>query len=346
MATAVRRPHVAVADLLFREPYRFDFFQAVRLLEQLRADKAPVGHDAAPADEVVRFVAQVALDFPASAVPELDTGKTPPRMVTPFIGLVGPLGALPTIYTETLVGPLARRRRPVVGFLDLFHHRLVALFYRAWQKYNLPALWESAGPERSTGHDRFTRHLFDLLGLGLEPLRNRLHLPDAALLFPVGLFAQQHRSAAGLETLLRYYFGRPVSVQGFTGQWLRLPPAERTRLGRRGGYNQLGVDAVAGYKVWDDQSKFRVRIGPLDFTAFREFLPGGPAANPLMDLVRYYVRAELDFDVQLVLKAADVPYCQLTTGTEAPQLGRTAWLKCRDFTHDADDAIFTPPRTL
>jgi type VI secretion system protein ImpH len=340
----MRRSHVAVADLLFREPYRFDFFQAVRLLERIRVEKRPVGHDAAPADEVVRFAAHVAIDFPASAVYDLDAEKTPPRMVTPFIGLVGPLGALPTIYTENLVGPLRKHRGPVVSFLDLFHHRLVSLFYRAWQKYNLPALWESGGAAREVGSDRFTRHLFDLLGLGLEPLRNRLILPDAALLFYVGLFAQQHRSAAGLETLLGHYFGRPVTILTFTGQWLRLPPSERTRVGARGAYNQLGVDAVAGHKVWDDQSKFRVRVGPLDLATFRDFLPGGTAAGPFMDLVRHYVRSELDFDAQLVLKAEDVPACQLHRGPTAPQLGRTAWLKCRDFPRDADDAVFKPAR--
>ena len=55
MATPSRRPDPPLSEELFDEPYRFDFFQAVRLLERLGPDAAPVGRDGPPAREVVRF---------------------------------------------------------------------------------------------------------------------------------------------------------------------------------------------------------------------------------------------------------------------------------------------------
>ena len=272
-------------------------------------------------------------------------------MVTSFMGLVGPLSALPTVYTEDLVGPQARHRKPAAAFLNLFHHRLVSLFYRAWQKYRVPVLWEQGGAPtgeesaRRPGRDPFTRRLFDLIGLGLDSLRDRQTVEDVSLLFYSGLLAQQHRSAVSLERLLSDYFGKPVEVLTFHGQWLHLQPSQRSRMGRLASFNALGMDTVAGRRVWDDQSKFRVRVGPLPFDSFLAFQPGGAASGPLTDLVRFFVRAELDFDIQLVLRAEDVPGCRLSHSNQgAARLGRYSWLKRRAFTRDADQAVFRPER--
>jgi type VI secretion system protein ImpH len=357
MATPVRRSDPALDDILFEEPYRFDFFQAVRLLERIGTDRHPVGHDEHhPRSESVRFISHLSLIFPASAIHALegrdlkgDAESPPPRMTTPFFGLIGPIGALPTVYTEVLISLSVRKRAAAIGFLDLFHHRLVSLFYRSWEKYQVVALWERAlstkGADRAFGADAFSRHLFDLIGIGQRSLRNRQNLPDGVLVYYAGLLAQQHRSAVVLEQILGDYFERPVSVVTFFGRWLRLQPDQQSRPGRNGVFNQLGVDAVAGHKVWDDQSKFRVRIGPLTFAEFRDFLPGGDASEELTDLIRFYVRAELDFDVQLVLKAEEVPWCNLSRDSQAAaQLGRYSWLKCREYTQDAEEAVFRPQR--
>jgi type VI secretion system protein ImpH len=365
MADSQRQSGPDLIDQLLVEPYRFDFFQAVRLLERLAPDRAPVGEDGPYDSEVARFTQHLTLSFPASSIHEIEqlygprrarpsqapavdgsgNGK-PPRMVTSFMGLVGTMGALPTVYTEEIVRGGHRRYGAAVDFLDLFHHRLVSFFYRAWEKYNLPALWEKgtkSGGTQALGNDPFTIHLFDLLGLGLRPLRDRQAFPDASLLYHVGIFAQQHRSAVMLERLLRDQFGKPVTVLSFSGQWLRLEPEQQSRAGRSGAFNSLGRDAVAGHKVWDVQSKFRVRIGPLTFEQFREFLPGGTACDRLLELVRFYARAELKFDVQLILKADEVPFCRMTRDeSTAAQVGRHSWLKRREFTYDADDAVFRP----
>ena len=352
MAGAERGSGVALIDRLREEPYRFEFFQAVRVLARIARDRAPVGADGPFGREAVRFAQLVSLDFPASAVDAVEGlaapggggDGPPPKLTTTFIGLVGPSGVLPTVYTEDLLGPQARRRGAAVEFLDLFHHRIVSLFYRAWEKYDLPSQWEK-GRDREAGGpdgDAFASALFHLMGLGPEPLRGRLAVEDESLLFYSGVFAQQHRSAVMLERLLVDYFGRPARVVSFVGRWLRLRPEEQTRLGRGGSFNRLGRDAVAGAKVWDVQSQFRVRVGPLSLADFREFLPGGGGCARLMDLVRLYSRGELEYDVQLVLRKEEVPACRIGGGPDAARLGRTSWLKVREFERDADDAVLRP----
>jgi type VI secretion system protein ImpH len=347
----MRRSDPPLAHLLFEEPYLFDFFQAVRLLERISGGRGPVGHDVAPSREAVRFVAHLGLTFPPSPISSIEPGadsSAPPRMTTPFMGLIGASGALPTVYTEALIALKSRRRNAAaLDFFDLFHHRLISLFYRAWEKYNVPSLWDRGDPEHPgiAGFDAFSKHLFDLIGLGSSPLRDRQAVPDGALIYYAGFFAQQHRPAVVLELLLSDHFGQPARVISFYGQWLRLQEDQQSRMGGiDGAFNRLGVDTVVGRKVWDDQSKFRVRIGPLGFEDFRDFLPGGRLADSLMDLIRFFVRGELDFDVQLVLKAEEVPWCQLSKDPRAAtQLGRTSWLRTREFIRDADDSVARPP---
>ncbi len=357
-----------LGETLFDEPYLFEFFQAVRLLRRLSPGRAPVGGQAAPAHEVVRFIARVSMDFPPSAIHSLTRpeptplagrsaasnlpvaskasgggkkGSPPPVMETAFFGLVGAGGVLPEYYTDWLILE-GRRGAATRDFLDIFHHRLVSLFYRAWEKFNVPSLWEDG--ENQPGGDVFTRRLFDMIGLSDRSLRERHAFPDIALLFYSGIFAQQHRSSVMLESLLRDYFRQPLEVQTFQGQWLTLPPDQQTRLG--GSFSGLGIDTVIGANVWDDQSKFRVRIGPLTLKQFRAYLPGNALYDELMDLTRFYVRNELTFDVQLVLLARRVPPAQLTRRESSPfacQVGRSSWVKTRSFAHDADDAVFRGP---
>jgi type VI secretion system protein ImpH len=333
----------ALEDILFDEGYRFDFFQAVRVLERLYPDRQPVGRDANPSREAVRFRSHLSLNFPPSAIHEVaraEDGGGPPQMTVAFMGLAGPLGVLPRHYTELLLERMRHKDETLRDFLDLFNHRLIALFYRAWEKYRFPIAYERA-VHKGEADDRFTRHLFDLIGLGTKGLRRRLDLEDEPLLFYVGLLAQHPRSASALEGLLTDYFEVPVAVTQFNGQWLFLSEASRSRLGIGEENNALGVSAVAGRHVWDQQAKFRLRLGPLTFAEFCQFLPSGDGFRPLVAMTRFSAGDECDFDVQLVLKAAEVPWCCLgDNGEHTVRLGWSTWLKSQEFTGDADDAIF------
>jgi type VI secretion system protein ImpH len=361
----------SVAERLFQEGFAFDFFQAVRLLERLGGPRrVPVGRRGPPAAEVVRFRAHQSLHFPASAIYSVEpptAAQAMPVLVATFMGLTGPSGVLPRHYTELLLR-LARdskgaEKGALAAWFDLFNHRLISLFYRAWEKYHFTIAHER-GEHFAREPDAFTQTLFSLVGLGLSPLRRRLHvvIPDSALqpgqervlariddltlLHYSGFFAHRPRCASSLQALLQDYFGLPVEVRQFQGQWLLLDEANRTRLGAAEGNSVLALSAVAGDRVWDVQGKFRIRLGPLRLRQFDEFLPQrSPVAARkslfvLSHLVRLYVGAELDFEVQLVLAAADVPPCQLSaTAATGPYLGWNTWVCSQPLPHDADDAV-------
>jgi type VI secretion system protein ImpH len=374
MAAQSRTANSSLKDILFREfpdeetgfeGYRFDFFQAVRLLERLFPKRQPVGQDTIPSQEVVRFHAHTSLTFPPSAIHEIVLGgerssaaefplvkdKTPdqgnslenerssqPQMTVAFMGLTGPLGILPNHYTELLLTHDANHA--LRDFLDLFNHRLISLFYRAWEKYNLPVAYERAAAKDNGENDPFTLALFDLIGMGTGGLRGRLPVDDEALLFYAGLFAQRPHSASALAALLQDYFEVPVAVVQFVGEWLSLSDESRTRLGTAN--NRLGIDAVAGNTVWDQHARFRLQLGPLTFAEFCRFLPQERAFRALVQLTHLFAGEEWDFEIQLILKAAEVPQWRLgkvKPHVPPPLLGRSLWLN-RKCPTDADDAVF------
>jgi type VI secretion system protein ImpH len=355
------REQAPVSERLFREPYRFDFFQAVRLLEALERDRAPhdpnrrrqpVGQDRPPAREVVRFRALPALSFPAGSMSQLRSpdgpaaeAAGPPEMLVTFMGLTGPNGVLPQHYTTLLLQRLRLHDHSLADFLDLFNHRVVSLFYRAWEKYRFPFALERARLDAPGGEpDLFTQCLYCLTGLGVEQLRARLRVEGGAFLYYGGLFAHSPRSAVCLERLLADHFDFPVEVREFEGQWLYLGDDDRSRLGSLdsplGSNTQLGVDAVAGQRVWNVQSKVRLRAGPLGYRQFQGLLPDGAARPAFVQMARVYVGPDLDFDLQLVLRPLEVPWCQLTSDEdEAARLGWNAWVRCHDFDRPVEDVI-------
>jgi type VI secretion system protein ImpH len=361
----------SVEDQLFLEGYAFDFFQAVRILERLDPARRPVGRAGPPRVEAVRFRAHLSLSFPPSAIYEVQrptAGLPVPAMTVTFLGLTGPSGVLPRHYTELLLR-LDREaggaeRYALRAWLDLFNHRLVSLFYRTWEKYRFYVPYER-GEFAAAEPDAFTRSLFSLAGLGMSPLYNRLRvstweetdgqatervlagIDDLALLHYSGFLAHRPRCAVALEAMLRDYFQLPLEVRQFQGQWLQLDEANRSRLGGEGANNQLGMNLIAGERVWDVQGKIRVRLGPLRYAQFIEFLPDrSPVPQRkafflISHLVRLYVGPELDFDVQLVLKAEDVPACRLAEGAAGlPRLGWDTWLCSQPLSRDADEAVF------
>ncbi len=312
-----------LTELLYDEGYRFDFFQAVRLLEVIHPDRTPVGEGSVPLVEVIRFQSGVGIDFPASDIHEVLPGggaDDPDRMVIRFMGLAGALGPMPMPYTELLLSRIWRKDTALRDFLDIFNHRLVSLMYRVRKIYRIG--FDPVAPHRS----RFARYLYALMGLGTSGLADRMAVADRALLYYTGMIAQQPRSMRALEQILGDYFGVPVSGEMLTGRWYPLDDDQWTRIGETGENRTLGESATLGTRVWDQEAGFIIHLGPLPLDRFLEFLPVGPAFAPLHQLTRFFVGEELEFDIR--------PH--LTAGTDArlglgerpgPRLGWSAWLR-------------------
>lgn len=329
-------PPKPLDQYLLDEPYAFEFFQAVRLLERVFQQSKPVGGDALPSEEVIRFRSRIGFDFPPSEIHEIrnvasEIGDERTEMIVNFMGMAGVSGVLPTHYTELVLDRIRHRDNTLWEFLDMFTHRAVSLFYRAWCKYRFPVAYER-------GNDDFTSFLFGFIGLGSPGLRGRMSLDDESLLPFAGLIAQKPHSQNSLENILSEQFQVQAKVFQFFGQWLELGTDDVTRLGKEN--STLGVTAIAGSSVWDQQSKFRVRLGPMGFKRFQAFLPNGSANKELVSTIRFMSGDEVDFDLQIVLEAKQVPRTVLTTrAIRKPMLGWTSWLKTEAFVADDDQLV-------
>ena len=325
-----------IAELLEQEPYLFEFFQAIRLMARTQPERQVVGGFNTPVSEVVRFGANPDVSFPASEIQslELRPGK-PPLMRVNFMGLHGPQGVLPRAYCELVNERIRVRDTTLRDFLDLFNHRIISLFYQAWEKFHFEIPYERGEL------DRFSHYVLALLGLNTPGLQDRQEVADDSLLFYGGLLSMHSRSAAGLRQVLSDYFNVPVEIEQFVGAWYPVDVESQCSLGENGGYSeQLGIGAVVGDETWDQQSRVRIQLGPLTLEQYEDFLPGREGHRQLRSLTRFCTGGEHDVEVQLILRRQDVPACELKPQDgDGPQLGWTSWIKSAEFSHDAGETV-------
>jgi type VI secretion system protein ImpH len=242
---------------------------------------------------------------------------------------------LPLYYSALLRERLRAHDSAMRAFLDIFNHRAISLFYRAWEKHRFTVAYER------NDKDALSPHLMDLLGLGTPGLSSRQAVADEALLFRTGLLVEHVRSAAALRALLIDYFEIPVEIEQFVGRWHPIDRDTQCCFSDSGADSErLGFGTVVGDEIWDQQSAVRIRLGPLTLEQYREFLPDGPAHKPLAALVRFFAGNELDFEVQLVLKKEETPPCALgADGPAATRLGWMTWARTAPMERDPDDTI-------
>ncbi|HZN60897.1 MAG TPA: type VI secretion system baseplate subunit TssG [Planctomycetota bacterium] len=306
---------------LLKEPHRFSFYRIVYLLQHLVPEAAPVGAQGPPEREVVRFRADLSMGFSSSDVTTLTVkdgeSEEIPRfeLTTTFMGLFGPASPLPTHFTEELLQDEEGRdvRR---AFLDLFHHRMMSLLYRVWEKYRFGIRF------RPGGIDAISRLFLQLSGLGLPPKADA-HIPPIRLLAYAGLWTQRTRPASALRGILADYFaGTEVEIEQFAGRWLEIPESEQNRLG--GARSRLGEDMNLGSRIFDRGASFRVRLDHLGIEDYLDFLPPGRKTEELEEIVDQFNSDGLDYEVKLWLRREEIPSLKL--GAPAARLGWATWL--------------------
>lgn len=348
-----RDPHLI--DALLQGGRHFSFFQLVRLLRH--ANRAGDGSGGAPPafHDGIRFRVPAALTLPTSAVqaveaPDGEGDRAAWSVIVNMLGLTGPAGVLPRHYTQELIARAVDADEAAAAFFDLFNQRLLELYYRAWERTKLHVRHERGDPEGPA------RRLLGVAGVGTPGLEAALGsgagglTPDAAAYF-AGLLGQMPRSAQAVQQIMTDLLGVLVEVEQFVGVWMVLPPDCQTRLGSgqtRRPETMLG-NIVLGACVWDRRSTLRVRIGPLSRSRFASFLPQhgkpSPAFQALLTTVTTLLGPAVRVQIQLILKAADVPVLQLggggdSAGAVSAILGQSSWLAGRSKDVDADDTIF------
>lgn len=318
-------------DKIKLRPYDFDLFFALRVLQAKHPQLPRLGTAMRPSAEPIRLGQDPSLIFAPATIAEVLPGKdhVPDRLTVWSFGLYGPNGPMPTHITEYVRDRLRQYDDATIArFSDIFHHRLLLLFFRAWS---------DAQPCNSLDRpleDAFGRFLASIVGIGEKSQRHRDHVPDQGKLFLAGHLTRWTRNPEGLERAIAAYFRITVVLQEYCVHYLPLEPEQQTCLVRYGGNTQLGLDTILGARVPDAQYKFRLRIGPLSLSQYERFLPGGESFMALVDWVRNYVGIEYVWDFVLVLKQTEIP--GLSLGGES-RIGLTTWFSQGQERHDPDD---------
>jgi type VI secretion system protein ImpH len=318
-AARMQTSHLTALEELQADPQRFSLFAALRLLEQAFPRQPRLAESRKASDDAVRLGHAPHLIFAPSDISAFELSESEGAWLEQHsFGLFGPNGALPLHLTEHAY---ERRRHKddatFVDFLNVFQHRLISLFYRAWANSDPATSFDR--PQS----DRFAMYVGALVGLAPPAARNRDSVLDYAKLSRAGLFTQQTRSAEALETILADYFDLQVEVRQFSGAWLVTPDELRCRLGGQRDFATLGQGATLGGATWQCQHKFEIAMGPLTLGALQNFLPGGRGLRELHALVRLYTNDEWTWQLRLLLRDVEIPGIRLgSTG----KLGWTTWL--------------------
>ena len=330
------RPKTSALEFLTEvseKPHSYGFFQTVRRINCLYENKPLTGHSFKPADDPIRFTQEPYTFFAPSTIAHLkiDSSDPYPRLSQRFLGLFGPNGPLPLHLTE-----YARDRsrhhhdQTLAAFADMFHHRVVSLFYAAWSQ-SQPVVQFDRPAE-----DRYAMYVGALFGLGAPSLRNLDSMHHVSKLGFAGHLSSLPRHVSGLMSLIKGYFRVPTQVVEFIAHWMRIPQEDLVRLGDVGMNGSLGCDTIIGEKVWQRQDKFQLRLGPMSLDMYESFLPSGKSFDALVSAVRNYVGIEYLWEVNLVLKKEEKP---VTCLGKSGVLGWTSWLETEQQNDNVDDLV-------
>ena len=355
MPTSQRRQRLSVIQRLLDEPYRFELVQALRMLD-LWLRQNGVAHDVALL-RYVRFHNSVSMNFPASQIEALAPegehvfdsdqalqdafiANTLKRIcITPaYMSFLGAHGVMPHRYTEGVATQIHQQKHEGArAFFDIFFNRIMTLHYQAWAKYRVRHRLDARGDDALlamqlalAGRHRKSR---SDPGTAIEDDEGF----DEAAAYYAALFAHRPTSARLVAGVLAEYFGVPIIVKQFIGRWDKLAETELFKLGVQNA--TFGQGATLGTRVWERRSRVELRIGPLSMAQFEQFLPGASCFKALKRMLGLFAIPSLEFEMRLVLRAAEVKPMRLGAASGA-RLGMGAFLITKPETRDRDDLVY------
>jgi type VI secretion system protein ImpH len=326
---------------LKEEAPSFNFFKAVHLLELLAGGR-PQGKTLSPAQDPVHFSVKPGFSFPASDIQAIKANGdgnghgngTGPHMMVNFMGLIDPKGVLPDWYNTHALARHHHKDYCFTDFLDLFHHRLISLFYLAWKKYRLTENY------RNDCTDPVSSILTSLAGVTEREKASDpgfFEYAQKRLMHFCGLVARTVPTSAAIETIVAQLVGSPARIESFVERLIPIHQQDRTRLGRIN--STLNKDALCGRSVRDASSFFIVEIGPLTWERYMAFAPRSRNLEMLRRLIGFLAGIEYEFDVRLIIHGQEIPALGLGSKIQAPILGRTAILRRPHRPHERDVAV-------
>jgi len=333
METQQRDKKRHLREELLKHSKEFDFFEAVRRIDQATPENPRTGQGTRCSDERIRFAQDPSLSFAPTSITDfqVNTRSDAARMLVSFFGLLGPNGPMQLQFTEYVRMRSRNNLDPTIQrFLDIFHHRLISLFYRAW------SLNEQAVSYDRRDEDSFSRYVGSLIGLDMDEKAKETSVPYYAKLYWSGRFFSTSRNADGLHAILQDFFDIPVKIEEFIGTNIPIPRQYYCKMGRDVENATIGQNAVVGAFSYTTTEKFKIIFGPLDLENFERMLPGQDSFKRLHDWVNNYLSKPLLWEVQYILKADEVPKTKLG---HYGQLGATTWLKSKPFKNDSLEPV-------
>lgn len=334
------------------EPCDTDFFSFARWVEGLLPRMPRIGCSRRLNEDPLLFHQTTYLEFAPStvqrvrALPLRESGGPVGKMEGYFLGLLGPSGPMPLALTEYVwsrshgvphpdrITPAAnvqvsihRRDSSLEDFFNIFNHRFISFFYRAW------ASCRKAVDFDRPAEAKFPNYIGSFVGLGMESLRGRLEVPDEAVMYFSGHFANRSRHAQGLAAIASDYFKTSAVVVENVGHWLEVPETDRCMLGSLSS-TALGAGIVLGARLWDRQLRFTLKLGPMSLDSYEKMFPGGLALEALRSFVKLYTNRGLYCGAQIILAKEDFGGSKLGGGC---RLGFSTWLYNSPPPNDLDD---------
>ena len=308
MAIDTRQSRSPVTVRFFEEPYRFDFQQAIRLVENLAG-----GQGLNPIETPFAFQlrSRVFLSAPPSDVYAYDMRHPralwgAPVLEVNLLGLAGITGPLPMPYTEMILERKKARDHAMDDFLQIFNHRLLSI-YRSIYVNMTPAAQDVLPGQTAIGK---SLNAF----AGLQFARHKM------LTYAGPLWAK-YRSIHQVRQILEAYFEVPVTLLSHEGTFKTIPPEAVTLLGRQ--HQRLGEGASLGGRYWDETTNLRVQVGPVPYEVYNQLKPGAPGHEALHEVSRMLLSSEYDVEIDVVLDQATSPAPLLG---ENVRLGQVAYM--------------------
>ncbi len=325
-----------VKTAVYRKGYAFNFFRVVYLLETFAGASSP-GKGLSPSQDPVRFRVKPGLEFPASDIQEIreSDGGGAPEMDVNFMGLIGPKGVLPQWYNVHAQHRNYRKDYALTDFFDLFHQRLLSLFYLAWKKYRLTETYTS---DCSDPISSALSNLAGITGHDWVDAPDFSQYAQRLLIFFGGLVSRTVPTAAAIETVVSHTTGADVKVEQFVERMIPIHSQDRTCLGKNN--STLQKDALCGSSIRDAGSFFKVHIGPMSWRHYMNFAPASRNLKMIRQLIAYLAGIEYEFEIILIIRGRDIPALALgAREEEAPVLGRTILLRRPDRPYEKDVAV-------
>jgi type VI secretion system protein ImpH len=326
MASA-QRQHDDIVAFIEKEGSRFGFFQAVDLLHRLIPNTLPVGELGPPAKEPVRFHHDPSLAFQASDVSSiaLRTVRDEIRatMTTTFLGLTGSSSPMATVFAEDVLRAESADETSLRAFYDLFHHRLISLFYRTWKKYRFTVGF------KADGTDVFSRRMLSFVGVDIGGATHQHGLNPLELLGMAPLLATRTRSSRMLNIILERALpeGAALTLEQFVARRVTIEPNDRILLGRQ--RHQLAATFLIGKSVIDRSGRFRVTVGPVDQETYEALMPGGARHEALRDIILQFVPPNIEPELELLMSGGTAACFQLGSA-KSSSLGVSTRIPLKD----------------